>query len=108
DVNNPLLGLSGAAAVFGPQKGAAPAEVEILDAALARFAAVTASVTGLDLASAAGAGAAGGTGFGALAYLGAKLVPGVDLVPDRAASIARAEELLQQVGALIAASGMAG
>ncbi|HET7013210.1 MAG TPA: glycerate kinase, partial [Streptosporangiaceae bacterium] len=47
DVNNPLLGLSGAAAVFGPQKGAAPAEVEILDAALARFAAGTASVTGL-------------------------------------------------------------
>ncbi len=82
DVNNPLLGLSGAAAVFGPQKGATPAEVEILDAALARFAAVTASVTGLDLAGAAGAGAAGGTGFGALAYLGAKLVPGVDLVLD--------------------------
>jgi glycerate kinase len=184
DVNNPLLGLPGAAVVFGPQKGATPADVEILDAALARFAAVTASVTGLDLAGAAGAGAAGGTGFGALAYLGAKLVPGVDLVldligfddalsgarlvitgegsmdsqslggkapvgvaraatrrgvpvvavagqvrlsaaevaaagfaavyaltdaePDRAASIARAQDLLQLVGAQIAASGMAG
>ncbi len=184
DVNNPLLGLSGAAAVFGPQKGATPAEVEILDAALARFAALTASVTGLDLTSAAGAGAAGGTGFGALAYLGAKLVPGVDLVldligfddalsgaglvitgegsmdsqslggkapvgvaraavrrgvpvvavagqvqlsaeevaragfaavyalvdlePDRAASMARAEELLRLVGAQIAVSGLAG
>jgi glycerate 2-kinase len=82
DVNNPLLGLPGAAAVFGPQKGATPAEVELLDAALTRFAAVTASVTGLHLAGAAGAGAAGGTGFGALAYLGAKLVPGVDLVLD--------------------------
>ncbi|HEY3906911.1 MAG TPA: glycerate kinase [Streptosporangiaceae bacterium] len=82
DVNNPLLGLPGAAAVFGPQKGATPAEVEILDAALTRFAAATASVTGLDLAGAAGAGAAGGTGFGALAYLGAKLVPGVELVLD--------------------------
>lgn len=82
DVNNPLIGLSGAAAVFGPQKGATPAEVEILDAALTRFAAATAAVTGLDLAGAAGAGAAGGTGFGALAYLGARLVPGVDLVLD--------------------------
>jgi glycerate 2-kinase len=82
DVNNPLLGLSGAAAVFGPQKGATPAEVEILDAALTQFAAATTSVTGLDLAGAAGAGAAGGTGFGALAYLGAKLVPGVELVLD--------------------------
>jgi glycerate 2-kinase len=82
DVNNPLTGQSGAAAVFGPQKGATPAEMEILDAALTRFAAATASVTGLDLAGAPGAGAAGGTGFGALAYLGAKLVPGVDLVLD--------------------------
>jgi glycerate kinase len=82
DVNNPLLGRPGAAAVFGPQKGATPAEVEQLDAALTRFAAASASMTGLDLAGAAGAGAAGGTGFGALAYLGAKLVPGVDLVLD--------------------------
>lgn len=70
DVTNPLLGPRGAAAVFGPQKGAAPDEVAVLDAGLARFAAL------LDAdPDAAGAGAAGGTGFGLLAW-GARLVPG--------------------------------
>ncbi|HUD36970.1 MAG TPA: glycerate kinase [Streptosporangiaceae bacterium] len=82
DVDNPLLGPTGAAAVFGPQKGASPADVMLLDHALARWAELTAQVTGTDLARAPGAGAAGGTGFGALAYLGARLVPGVELVLD--------------------------
>jgi glycerate kinase len=80
DVANPLLGPSGAAAVFGPQKGASPADVALLDRALERWAALTAAVTGRDVAAAAGAGAAGGTGFAALAYLNAELVPGIDLV----------------------------
>jgi glycerate kinase len=80
DVDNPLLGPSGAAAVFGPQKGAAPADVAELEHALARWAALTGSVTGLDVANAPGAGAAGGTGFAALAYLGGRLVPGADLM----------------------------
>jgi len=80
DVNNPLLGRSGAAAVFGPQKGASPDDVAVLDRALARWAALTRSVTGLDVADTPGAGAAGGTGFAALAYLGARLVPGAELV----------------------------
>ncbi len=82
DVDNKLLGTAGAAAVFGPQKGASPADVALLDGALARWSALTASVTGLDLAAAPGAGAAGGTGFAAMAYLGARLVPGADLVLD--------------------------
>jgi glycerate kinase len=82
DVDNPLLGPSGAAAVFGPQKGATASDIVLLDQALARWAALTTSVTGRDLAGAAGAGAAGGTGFAALAYLGARLVPGIDLVLD--------------------------
>ncbi|HUZ51430.1 MAG TPA: glycerate kinase [Streptosporangiaceae bacterium] len=82
DVDNPLLGPSGAAAVFGPQKGAGPADVIVLDWALARWAALTRSLTGQDLAGAAGAGAAGGTGFAALAYFGARLVAGADLVLD--------------------------
>ncbi len=82
DVRHPLLGPSGAAAVFGPQKGASPDDVALLDQALARWAVLTESVTGRDVAAAPGAGAAGGTGFGALAYLGARLVPGVDLVLD--------------------------
>lgn len=82
DVENPLLGEAGAAAVFGPQKGASAEDVVLLDLALARWAAVTESVTGRDVAGDAGAGAAGGTGFGAIAYLGARLVPGVELVLD--------------------------
>jgi len=82
DVDNPLLGASGAAAVFGPQKGATASDIVLLDRALGRWAELTASVTGRDLAGAPGAGAAGGTGFAALAYLGARLVPGIDLVLD--------------------------
>jgi len=80
DVSNPLLGPSGAAAVFGPQKGASRRDVALLDRALARWSALTESVTGADVAAAPGAGAAGGTGFAALAYLGARLVTGIDLV----------------------------
>lgn len=80
DVDHPLLGASGAAAVFGPQKGAGPAEVRLLDAALGRWADVVATTTGQDRRDAPGAGAAGGTGFAALALLGAALRPGIDLV----------------------------
>lgn len=80
DVDNPMLGPSGAAAVFGPQKGASPAQVTVLERALARWAELTSAATGRDLAALPGAGAAGGAGFAALAYLGAQLVPGIDLV----------------------------
>lgn len=73
DVTAPLLGPTGAAAVFGPQKGASPADVVTLDAALARFAAVL----GAD-PLAAGAGAAGGTGYGFSAVWGADLESGAD------------------------------
>ena len=82
DVDNPLLGPDGAAAVFGPQKGAGPAQVAALEHALRRWAELTGVATGKDLAAAPGAGAAGGTGFAALAYLGATLVPGAGLVLD--------------------------
>ena len=74
DVTNPLLGARGAAAVFGPQKGAAPDDIAALDAGLARLAGL-AAFAGTD-PDAAGAGAAGGTGFGLLAW-GATLVPGL-------------------------------
>src|ERR1022692_113272 len=80
DVDNPLLGRSGAAAVFSPQKGASPAQAALLERALARWAELTASATKLDLAAAPGVGAAGGAGFAALAYLGAELLPGIELV----------------------------
>ena len=80
DVDNPLTGPSGAAAVYGPQKGATAEDVTRLDAALDRFADEVARVTGVDHRNEPGAGAAGGLGFAALAVLGATLRPGIDLV----------------------------
>jgi len=82
DVDNPLLGPRGAAAVYGPQKGASPADVVELDAALARWADAVQRATGIDAAGTPGAGAAGGVGFAALAVLGARLEPGIDLILD--------------------------
>lgn len=81
DVSNPLYGPSGASAVFGPQKGATPAMVAELDAALEHFASVaSASLPSCPPATSPGAGAAGGLGFALLAFLGAELSPGADLV----------------------------
>jgi glycerate kinase len=83
DVDNPLLGPHGAAAVYGPQKGADPDDVAALDAALARWADVVEAATGSPgVRERAGAGAAGGVGFAALAVLGAELRPGIELVMD--------------------------
>jgi glycerate kinase len=82
DVDNPLVGTRGAAAVYGPQKGASPQDVALLDAALRRWAVAVESATGSDWAAAPGAGAAGGVGFAALAALGAMLRPGIDIVLD--------------------------
>lgn len=80
DVDSPLLGPRGAAAVFGPQKGASPAQVEILERRLMRWADRVAGATGRDWSQVPGAGAAGGTGFAALALLGATVRPGVEVV----------------------------
>jgi glycerate kinase len=79
DVDNPLLGAHGAAAVYGPQKGADAAMVADLDAALTRWADLLHAATGVDAASSPGAGAAGGAGF-ALFTLGAQARRGIDLV----------------------------
>lgn len=80
DVDSPLTGPEGAAAVFGPQKGAGPAEVLALDCALARLAQVLREQMGVEVETLPGAGAAGGFGAGAVAFLGARLVPGVEAV----------------------------
>lgn len=82
DVRNPLVGPEGASAIFGPQKGASPAQVGSLDAALERFADVVAAHVRSDLRTAPGAGAAGGVGFALLAFLGARLRSGAELVLD--------------------------
>lgn len=82
DVDNPLYGPHGAAAVYGPQKGATTADVALLDTGLRRLAEV-ASASGVeDLAGRPGAGAAGGAGFGAMAFLDARLEPGITLLLD--------------------------
>ena len=82
DVDNPLLGLHGAAAVYGPQKGASPVDVRELDAALTRWAAVARTATGVDAAGLPGAGAAGGVGFAAVVFLGARIRSGIDYLLD--------------------------
>ena len=82
DVDNPLLGPNGAAAVYGPQKGASAADVATLDAALARWADVVEAAVPLAVRDRPGAGAAGGVGFGAMAVLAAELQPGIRLVLD--------------------------
>ena len=78
DVDNPLLGAQGAAAVYAPQKGASPAEVRELEAGLARLA----SLLGPQQAELSGAGAGGGAAFGMHGWCGARLVRGADLVLD--------------------------
>ncbi|MFI6497410.1 glycerate kinase [Nonomuraea typhae] len=95
DVDNPLLGPHGAAAVYGPQKGASPEDVQVLEAGLARLAARAAATHGLvgavehdgiprpmGVAGAPGAGAAGGVGFAALAFLKADIQPGIEYLLD--------------------------
>src|SRR6478672_5212854 len=82
DVDNPLTGPNGAAAVYGPQKGASPDDIARLDGALDRWADAVAVATGTDFRDNPGAGAAGGVGFAAIALLGAQLRPGIDLVLD--------------------------
>jgi glycerate kinase len=82
DVDNPLVGPTGASAVYGPQKGASPEDVALLDRALRHFAAVVHRDLGIDLRDTPGAGAAGGLGAGLMAFLGARLRPGVEVVMD--------------------------
>ncbi|MFD7132160.1 glycerate kinase [Streptomyces sp. NPDC059894] len=84
DVDNPLTGPKGAPAVYGPQKGASPDDVETLDAALARYAKVLEAAVGpkaAEYAAAPGAGAAGGIGYGAL-LLGARFRAGIEVMLD--------------------------
>ncbi|KRL54501.1 glycerate kinase family protein [Furfurilactobacillus rossiae] len=80
DVTNPLVGKTGSAAVFGPQKGATPEMVKQLDANLAHYAEVLRTTLGVDLADYPGSGAAGGLGAGLLAFTNAKMEKGVEIV----------------------------
>jgi glycerate kinase len=82
DVVNPLTGPDGAAEVYGPQKGASPAQITELAGGLRSWAAVVTAATGTDRSQAPGAGAAGGVGFAALAVLGAERRLGIDVMLD--------------------------
>lgn len=89
DVDNPLYGPDGAAAVFGPQKGASPLQVEALDRGLRNFARLVREggvsplqASGVDLQAVPGSGAAGGVGGALTAFLAAPLLPGAHLVLD--------------------------
>ena len=80
DVSNPLTGDEGASAVYGPQKGATPEMVAQLDNALLNFAEIVKKDIGKNVSEISGAGAAGGLGAGMLAFMGAELKAGVDIV----------------------------
>ncbi|MEU1266444.1 glycerate kinase [Streptomyces cellulosae] len=99
DVDNPLTGPKGAAAVYGPQKGASPEDVERLDAALGHFVKV---LDAAGVAASPGAGAAGGIGFGAL-LVGARFRPGIEVMLDVlgfASALERADLVITGEGSL--------
>ena len=106
DVNNPLCGENGASQVFGPQKGASPAMVQQLDQNLAYFANLVQSQRQLDYAHVdyahvAGAGAAGGLGFGLMAFAGAKIRSGVQIIIEET----RLTEKIEQADYVLTGEG---
>jgi glycerate 2-kinase len=115
DVNNPLLGPHGATRTFGPQKGATPEQLEILERSLARLAEIAARTWPRDHRDVPGAGAAGGLGFGLLTFCSAQMRSGFDLVAeaiDLQAKIERADIIITGEGKLdrqtLAGKGPAG
>jgi glycerate kinase len=82
DVDNPLTGPKGAAQVYGPQKGASPAEVKQLDKNLLLLAKIIKRDLGKNILKVPGSGAAGGLGAGLMAFLDGELRPGIDIVID--------------------------
>ncbi len=84
DVDNPLCGSNGASAIFGPQKGANPEQVQLLDHALGHFADHCAQWLGRDVRDFPGCGAAGGMGFAAKAFFDAQFRPGIEVVAELA------------------------
>lgn len=101
DVTNPLCGENGASHVFGPQKGADAAGVKQLDAALAHYAKVVLQDTGKDLVAQPGAGAAGGLGFGMMAFAGAKAQKGIEAILDAI----EADKYLQKADLVVTGEG---
>ena len=101
DVDNPLCGPRGASHTYGPQKGATPEMVEELDLALARFADIVEEAVGRRLRDVPGAGAAGGLGFGLMAFLNARLRPGIEIV----AGAARLDDRIRRADLVLTGEG---
>ena len=101
DVRNVLYGPNGAAAVYGPQKGASPEMVATLDRNLQHFAGIVERDLGIVVADLPGAGAAGGAGAGLVALLGARLQSGIDIIMD----LAHLDEMLPDADLLITGEG---
>ncbi|MEO0507751.1 MAG: glycerate kinase [Bacteroidota bacterium] len=101
DVKNPLYGEQGAAHIYGPQKGATPEEVLLLDKGLRHFAQIVQEEFKLELQQIPGAGAAGGLGAGAIVFLNATLTSGIDLVME----LADFENALQDANWVITGEG---
>ena len=101
DVDNPLTGPQGAPAVYGPQKGATPEMVRQLDGYLANYSRIIQRDLGIEVETAPGAGAAGGLGAGLMAFLGAKLRPGVEIVLESS----KLEEKLRGADLVITGEG---
>lgn len=102
DVDNPLVGPHGASSVYGPQKGATPEDVALLDRALGHLAAVIHRDLGLDIRNVPGAGAAGGLGGGLMAFLGGRLRPGVDVVIEAV----RLRDRMEKADLVVTGEGM--
>jgi glycerate kinase len=101
DVQNPLLGPRGASRIYGPQKGLGPDDFDLAERCLGQLAGVMGREFKRDFAAVPGAGAAGGLGFGLLAFLGAKLEPGFALF----ATLAKLAQRLRAVDLVITAEG---
>lgn len=102
DVQNPLTGENGASHIYGPQKGASPEMVEVLDENLSHLAKVIHQDLGMDVENYPGSGAAGGMGAGSLAFLKGNLVPGFQIVT----SILKLDEKIQNADIVLTGEGM--
>ncbi len=101
DVFNPLLGDNGAARVYGPQKGASPEQVEILERGISNLAKIIHDEVGIDVREVPGSGAAGGLGAGLIAFCGAEVASGFDVM----ASISRLEDFIKEADIVLTGEG---
>jgi glycerate kinase len=101
DVQNPLCGPEGASVVYGPQKGANPEDIRVMDTALQNFGEVLSRVAGANLLELAGGGAAGGLGTGVVGFLGAKLRPGSQMVLE----VANADDKIKHADLVLTGEG---